>query len=439
MRYTNKVFNSYSKQEAITTVDKIVKPKMYKIALPNGRFIQEQLPDMSKTKWSKLLQDIDQNAFILGSFTKAMFQDKVDPQYLELMHLSIAQVTPAKVSMIFGGFPNKQQQNKYVKLIQNELGDSFTVMTVNGDFTSNRKVEEEVKKVIAKAKRRGKKVILVSRDMASRSFSISEIDTVFLMYDNGILAQTIQKVSRAFTPGQTYGGKQKEHGTIVTLSFDANREELDPVDQYVVAEASRIAKPEESFQDSIKRVARSLNIFINDINGNSIKITPDEYAEELITSSDLIKVAATTIKLENIDLNAHLDEVLAERRVKSSKREEGKVEVNIKKAKTFIDNDNDNDNEGKTPTPDEHKKLIENIVHLSNNIIVLTEFDSFENNNVLDIINSLESKGLKFEVEDYFGLGFSFIHLLITDEVLSLRLLNTIIKSSLQRNEEVVW
>lgn len=436
MKYKNKVFNSYSKQEAINTVSKIVKPKMYKIALPDGRFVQEQLPDMFKTKWSKLLQDVDQNAFILGSFAKAMFEDKVDPQYIELMDLSIAQVTPAKVSMIFGGFPNKQQQNKFVKLIQSELGEGFVVMPVNGDFTSNRKVEEEAKKTIAKAQRQGKKVILVSRDMASRSFSIPEIDTVFLMYDNGILAQTIQKVSRAFTPGLTYNGEQKKEGVIVTLSLDANREELDPVDQYVVAEASRIAKPEESLQDSIKRVARSFNIFQNDINGK-IELVSDNYAEELITSSDLIKVAATTIKLENIDLNAYLDEVLAERRIQSSKREDGKVEVNIKKAKTFIDNDNEG--EGKTLTPNEQKKLIGNIIHLNNNIIVLTEFDSFGNDNVLDIINSLENKGLKSEVEDYFGLGFDFIQLLITDEVLPLRLLNTIIKSSLQRAEEFVW
>jgi hypothetical protein len=437
MKYKNKVFNSYSKQEAINTVSKIVKPKMYKIALPDGRFVQEQLPDMFKTKWSKLLQDVDQNAFILGSFAKAMFEDKVDPQYMELMGLSIAQVTPAKVSMIFGGFPNKQQQNKFVKLIQSELGEGFVVMPVNGDFTSNRKVEEEAKKTIAKAQRQGKKVILVSRDMASRSFSIPEIDTVFLMYDNGILSQTIQKVSRAFTPGLTYNGEQKKEGVIVTLSLDANREELDPVDQYVVAESSRIAKPEESLQDSIKRVARSFNIFENDTNGLTIKLNPDEYAEELITSSDLVKVAAATLKLENIDLNAYLDEVLAERRSQSSKREDGKVEVNIKKAKTFIDNDNEG--EGKTLTPNEQKRLIENIIFLNNNIVVLTEFDSFENDNVLDIINSLENKGLKSEVEDYFGLSFDFINLLITDEVLPLRLLNTIIKSSLQRTEEFAW
>lgn len=439
MKYTNEIFNTFTKQIAINSVRKIVKPQMYKINLPEGKFIQEQLPDIFKTKWSKLLQDVDQNSFILGSFVKAMFQDKVDSKYFELTSLSVAQVTPAKVSMIFGGFPNKAEQNKYAKLIQSELGDGFGVMVVNGDFTSNRKIEEEAKKFIARSKRQGKRVILISKDMASRSFSIPEIDTVFLMYDNGILAQTIQKVSRAFTPGKTYIGEQKETGTIITLSLDSNHTELDPIDQYVVAEASRISTDNEPLQDSIKRVARSFNIFENDINGLAIRLNPDKYAEELVSSSDLIKVAATTIKLENIDLNSYLDKVLAKRRIQSSKFEEDKIEINIKKSKTFIESENTEGEGNKSFTTNEQKELIENIIFLNNNIIVLTEFDNFEHDNVLGIIKSLKAKGLKSEVEDYFGLGFDFIQLLIVDKVLSTRLLNTIIQSSFQRKEEFAW
>ena len=438
MKYTNEIFNLYTKQIAINSVRKIVKPQMYKINLPEGKFIQEQLPDIFKTKWSKLLQDVDQNSFILGSFAKAMFQDKVDSQYFELTSLSVAQVTPAKVSMIFGHFL-KTEQNKYAKLIQSELGDGFRVMVVNGDFTSNRKIEEEAKKFIARSKRQGKRVILISKDMASRSFSIPEIDTVFLMYDNGILAQTIQKVSRAFTPGKTYNGEQKETGTIITLSLDSNHTELDPIDQYVVAEASRISTDNEPLQDSIKRVARSFNIFKNDINGLAIRLNPDKYAEELVSSSDLIKVAATTIKLENIDLNSYLDKVLAKRRIQSSKFEEDKIEINIKKSQTFIESENTEGEGNKSFTTNEQKELINNIIFLNNNIIVLTEFDNFEHDNVLGIIKSLKEKELQSEVEDYFGLGFDFIQLLIIDEVLSVRLLNTIIQSSFRREEEFVW
>ena len=439
MNYTNKVLELYKRQEAIDTVAKIVKPKMYKVALPEGKFVQEQLPDIFQTKWKKLLSDVDQNAFILGSFTKAMFSDNVNIQYPELINLSVAQVTPARVSMIFGGFPNKIQQTKYTKLIQSELGDEFIVMTVNGDVTTNRKIEEEAKKVIAKAQRNGQRVVLVSKDMASRSFSIPEIDTVFLMYDGGMLSQTIQKVSRAFTPGKTYNGEEKKVGTIVTLSLDSNRVEVDPIDQYIVDEALRIEKNGESLQDSIKRVARSFNIFENDINGLVIKLNPDEYAEELISSSDLIKVAAATIQLENIDFELSQDAILANRRIQTSKNEDGKIEVNISKVKTTIDSNKDGEGESKTIGDKKREQLIKNIVFLNNNIIALTEFDNFENDNIIDIIYSLENKGLKSEVEDYFGLSFEFIQLLIIDKVLSVRLLNTIIKSSQNKVEEFSW
>ena len=61
MNYTNKVLELYKRQEAIDTVAKIVKPKMYKVALPEGKFAQEQLPDIFQTKWSKFKVSILSN------------------------------------------------------------------------------------------------------------------------------------------------------------------------------------------------------------------------------------------------------------------------------------------------------------------------------------------------------------------------------------------
>jgi hypothetical protein len=46
--------------------------------------------------------------------------------------------------------------------------------------------------------------------MTSFFRSIPEIDTVFLMYDNGSLPPTIQKASRVFTPGKTYNKDDKK-------------------------------------------------------------------------------------------------------------------------------------------------------------------------------------------------------------------------------------
>jgi len=205
------------RQAAINSCAAIVRPIFFKMAMPNTAGIQESLPDVLQTKWSKLLEDVDKSNMILSMIIKAMFKND-NSNIPEITSLQLGSVTPANVSMIFGAFKNKVQHTKFVKLTRATLGDDFVVLTINGDETSNRQAEEDVKIAVAKAKRAGKKVIIVSKDMASRSFSISEIDTVFLMYDQGLLSQTVQKCSRAFTPGKTYTGEEKTEGVIVSLS-----------------------------------------------------------------------------------------------------------------------------------------------------------------------------------------------------------------------------
>jgi len=174
-------FASYKREQAVKTVANLVKPKMYKMVMPNGAFMQEQMPEGLQTKWSKLLADVDQNQFVLETIIDAIFKQGDINSYPELYNLTLSEVSRGDVSMIFGGFPNKSQHNKFVKLVQKRLGDSFVVVQINGDETTNREVENLVESKINKAKNNGQRVVLVSRDMASRSFSESRIDTVFLM------------------------------------------------------------------------------------------------------------------------------------------------------------------------------------------------------------------------------------------------------------------
>jgi hypothetical protein len=415
----------------------------YKLIMPNGKMIQENLPEMFQTKWGKLLADVDQNNFVLGSILKAMFADKVDLQYAEMLGLSIAQVTPAKVSMIFGGFPNKKEHNKFVKLAQAELGDDFVVKAVNGDHTSNRKVEEETKKVVAKAQKDGKRVLLISRDMGSRSFSVPQIDTVFLMYDNGMLSQTVQKVSRVFTPGKTYTNDDKTKGTVITLSFDSNRVKPDPFDQYIINEALRISNGDESLQDSIKRVARSFNIFTNDENGLAIQLNSDAYADEMVASTDLNDIAELSVNTANIDWDMLGNGFLDSRNVVFNTNNEDKVEVDIKNVRTYIETPSSPSEPSDNPTDEmndqDKKQLIENIMYFNANITSLIVYDKYENTDLGSIVSSLRNKGFVEDVEGYYGLSFGLIEKLIVDNVVPVRLLNTILQSKSNKVEEFAW
>lgn len=118
-----------------------------------------------------------------------------------------------------------------------------------------------LKVLFLSGKREGKKVVFISKDMGSRSFSVSEIDTVILMFDRGSYATISQKVSRVLT-GKTYYGDKKIHGNVISLSLDPNREQVNPIDEYLVYEGEKVQVNELS--DGIHRVLRSVNIFVND-------------------------------------------------------------------------------------------------------------------------------------------------------------------------------
>jgi hypothetical protein len=436
-------FASYTRSEAVKTVANLVKPQMYKMVMPNGAFMQNEMPEGLQTKWSKLLAEVDQNQFVLETIIDAIFKQGDINSYPELYNLTLSEVSRGDVSMIFGGFPNKSQHTKFVKLIQKRLGDSFVVVEINGDETTNREVESLVKSKINKAINKGQRVILVSRDMASRSFSESRIDTVFLMYDNGLLSQTIQKVSRVFTPGETYEGETKTHGTIITLSFDDNRSELDPVDQYVVAEASRIAKEDEPLQESIKRVARSFNIFAQDTNGHKVEVEADEYAEKLISNTSLTKVCGASTKFHMIDIQACIDggALLSARKTSAEKHQ---AQVNVSKAKTYIKTgDTATSRAESNEETKEAKELLQTVNYLAQNVSELSAYNDFENDNVIEIIQSIIRKGqpLVGEVEDFFGLSIDFIYELFVKQIIPTRLANTVVSGRNNRVEvfEPMW
>lgn len=419
-------FNSEERQAAIDSCAAIVRPKLFKMSMPNAAGIQESLPDVLQTKWSKLLEDVDKSQLILSMIIKAMFKND-NSNIFELSSLQLGSVTPANVTMIFGAFKNKVQHSKFVKLTKASLGEEFVVLTVNGDETSNRKAEEDVAIAVAKARRAGNRVVIVSKDMASRSFSIPEIDTVFLMYDQGLLSQTVQKSSRAFTPGKTYNGDKKTEGVIVSLSLDANRLEVDPIDLYVMAEANRINDEEESLQVSIRRICNSVNIFQNDLALGAIELDADEYAENMLQQSSVLKDIIATMSLEQINAEDYVDAILANRSSNPNKREEDNTSVNISNVRTAVQQREEKDRE--PVTPDEEKQFIKNVIFFTSNITALKEIDGYTASKLDQLLSNISNKGLENEVEDFYGLKFEAIEKLIDTKALPVRLLNTLLEN----------
>ena len=233
-----KLKKKYTLYQTMESVKNIVKPVFMRLSLPKAVEKFNRLPEEYRTDWSKLLMDIDKSRGVLETLIKSLF-GVYNGEMVGLNDLDMT-IAPKYVTMIFANTKDKEQQRKFAELIQQVLGNNYLVKLVNSDETNNRKAEEDVKEIIAQAKRENKKVVLVSKDMASRSFSVSEIDTVMLMFDRGSYATIAQKISRVLTPGKTFKGQDKIYGHIISLSLDPNREDVSPIDEYIVHKADKV-------------------------------------------------------------------------------------------------------------------------------------------------------------------------------------------------------
>ena len=419
-----KSMSEEDKELAINSCAPVVRPKLFKMSMPNASIIQEGLPGVLQTSWSKMLSNVNTSRYILEGIIRAMFKND-NSGITEMSGLTLSSVTPADVSMIFGSFRNKTQHDMFVRLVSSCLGENFTVLKINGDETTNSQAEFDVKQAVAKAQRAGKRVVIISKDMASRSFSVPEIDTVFLMYDNGLLSQTVQKSSRVFTPGKAYDGETKLEGTIVSLSLDSNREDVDPIDLYILAEAQRITEEGDSLQDNINRICNSVNIFQNDLVYGYIPLNSDEYASEMLKRSSVLKQALASIALDRIDLGKYDDAVIYSREVSMSMERDSEVDIS-----GVISSVRDSKKESEDKESNkEYKQLIKNILFFISNATALLEIDNYRSNTVRGALYNIENDMNIHEITNFYGLSPLFLIRLIDDKVIPEGLINTLLKA----------
>jgi hypothetical protein len=419
----------YTLSQTKESVKDIVRPRFMRLSLGGVVNTFNSIPEEYRTDWSKLLKDVKTSKNVLSNLIKGLFGvHGVRLTYImELMTKDIEK----DVTMVFASTPDKKQQSLLVDLFREVLGPQYIVELINSDETSNREVENHANKTVAYAKETGKKVVFVSKDMASRSFSISEIDTVILMFDRGSYSTITQKVSRVLTHGVTYKGLPKTHGNIISLSLDPNREDVSPIDEYIVYESEKVQV--NDLNDGIQRVLKSIDIFTND-NGYIEPIEVDVYADRLINSSTLIKLGCEISKVDkiivdstlvNMLLGINVPEVVKEKLmgVDSSKIKRTKDEPQTKEEKEL--NKKIDDIRMKV------KKVLNNIVE---NAVEISEINNCESDDIIETLTMIDNKGYCNEVIHEVGIDCQMVKQIITMGGLSHKLLNTIISSYNKEN-----
>lgn len=337
------------------TSSDIPEPVFVRFSVPGADQVQKSLPEFLQGSWSKYLGDPKGHASQLTTFFKAFYlQDysgnKEKVSFLSSLNLSLIpgmgtdlKVNPLQVSLFFGAFKNNESMQDLKDLLDTFLGQEYNIHIINGENSvSHSTSEEKVKKYIRIAKRETKKVILLSRDMGSRSFSVSEIDTVFLGFDKGDLGVVSQKVSRSLTPGLTFDEEVKTHGLVVSLSFDANRTTLDPISTYFLDQARRIGGS-EGIQPSLRRLAKAMNIFVN--RGMEIEIlSEDDFMEEIFSGGKLEKIFPNLFNgkkiseiAEKLEGSFNLLNDISDLKVSNSNTDQSKISMDISKTKKYFD------------------------------------------------------------------------------------------------------
>jgi hypothetical protein len=413
-----------SVEDSMNSVKDIVIPQFMRLSLGGVVDNFYSINSEYRTDWNKLFSDVDKSRPILSNLIKSLFGE-YNGRLTYLIDLN-TEVCPKDVTMIFAGTPDKKQQNKFHKLVQDSLGPQYIVELINGDITSNREAEEKAKGVVSLAKRLRKKVVLISKDMGSRSFSVSEIDTVMLMFDRGLYATISQKVSRVLTPGKTYDGNKKMFGNVISLSLDPNREEVNPIDEYLVYEGEKVQVNELS--DGIYRVLRSVNIFVND-NGMMEPIVSDEYADKLISSSTLIRVGMETVKVDSVINDIELVKLLTGVEINSQTEDDRIIGIDSSKVVRTDEKKIKGGNEKQKVVEDVRQKIKEVLSNIVENIIEISEINNCKSDNIITTLDMIEDSGYNEEVVFEIGLDCQVIKKIILTGALSEKLLNTIITS----------
>lgn len=414
-----------SLEESKNSVKDIVVPQFMRLSLGGVVDNFYSVEPEYRTDWNKLFSDVDKSKPILSNLIKSLFGE-YNGKITYLVDLNTTEICPKEVTMIFAGTPDKKQQKKFYKLVQDNLGPQYIVELINGDETSNREVEEMAKGVIARAQREGKKVVFISKDMGSRSFSVSEIDTVMLMFDRGSYATISQKVSRVLTPGKTYGGDKKVYGNVISLSLDPNREQVNPIDEYLIYEGEKAQVNELS--DGIHRVLRSVNIFVND-KGMMEPIVSDEYADKLISSSALIRIGMETVKVDLVINDVELVKLLIGVEVNNQTEEEKLEGIDSSKVVRTDEEKIKEEKKNQKVVEDIHQKLNKVLSNIVENIVEISEINNCESDNIIKTLDMINEKGYCEEVVFEVGLDCQTVKKIILTGALSEKLLNTIITS----------
>jgi hypothetical protein len=331
-----------------------------------------------------------QDIFKAASFWKGLYRGLLGiSSHIDLNCHSIQNWTKGNSESViqFVSVKSNKQLKDLVKIASPILKDEYDVYSICGDDIHGKEAEKFVKEKIAIANYNGKKVWIIADRMCQRSFSVPEINTVILCYDNGDIGANNQKISRSLTVGD-----DKKIGYVISLSIDGNRD--DKFSPIIMNAAEKVSEKEGiSIPESIRKVLKTNPIFHMDENGDRIKLLPDEYAKELFSRSNGIRLAINRDAICVDELQKELIDMLSNMDISSPLM---KQIVDMVKGKTYAPTEKESEGFAKMKKEEKDKLMafiLKNLVNILDNISAMLKYqrpiyDSMTLPKLIDILNT---------------------------------------------------
>jgi hypothetical protein len=369
------------------------------IAQMAARAVEDGADEELLPSWSKFASDPLKGKGFFTYMLQALFEGKHDSLEMDVEY-QVGEIAQRRVAMMFIASANNDNLMKTAQIADRALV-GYTVITlcghkdnrINGQRVTNRNSQQLVKEVLDQD---DANILILSNQMAARSFSIPEITELYLSYDNGDNGATIQKMSRTLTPSKS----ANKVGRVFSLSFDPNRD--DKFDSMVMEAALKVKKSDEDIVSAMRRVLQSVDIFRCSEDGAEL------FAEAEFIRSAMARDGLSRVMGKIADVSSIPDEVVAglasgnidvARMTKIMASSMGKTYAEKADKKKGVKRDLSAEK-----LLAKAREMITTIIENMDIIIYGTD-----QTNVQKALESVEAQGLESAVTDRFGVDYDLI------------------------------
>lgn len=393
----------------------------------HGGNYKELFGDDLLPSWTKAVKDVNRAQGIWSRLAECLFLGVENHFNLHMAKQLSLPDGPRYAMMFTSSGGTNAEFNKIVGQIKAALPGWIVVGIVGNEKNSNNEnamknenAEAKCKEQIENAQQEGKNLLLISKGMASRSFSIGELTEIYLCYDRGDAGATVQKISRGLTPN----GTDNKVCRVVSLSFDPNRD--DNFDAAIMQSAKNIAKDKGiEMVDSIRLVLNSTDINMCQVDG-AVQIDHNAYIKSLLSTDRMAKVIATCVDFGKLTMEQI--EALAGKDLQKFK--DGR-EVTAKTGKTYANVKPRGPKKSRTDEEEINsiqKKAREFISELVDGIDIISI--GFGCKNIADIVAMGEAdKQFADALYDLYAVDLETLKILVIDGVLPIDFINLRLES----------